>query len=93
MPIDLAQVDWLYVAVLAIFVFVTTAVGGVLSFGHRWTAATLSALSIRGAVRVLDLLPAPRAAAADNHIAEFAGQHGRAGTGCARRSSSAAKAA
>ncbi|MFZ0623962.1 MAG: hypothetical protein WAM76_18435 [Pseudolabrys sp.] len=44
MPIDLAQVDWLYVAVLAIFVFVTTAVGGVLSFGHRWTAATLSAL-------------------------------------------------
>jgi len=44
MPIDLAQVDWLYVAVLAIFVFVTTFVGGVLSFGHRWTAATLSAL-------------------------------------------------
>ena len=44
MPIDLGQVDWLYVAVLAIFVFVTTFVGGVLSFGHRWTAATLSAL-------------------------------------------------
>jgi hypothetical protein len=44
MPIDLAQVDWLYVVVLAIFVFVTTFVGGVLSFGHRWTAATLSAL-------------------------------------------------
>ena len=44
MPIDLAQVDWLYVAVLAIFVFVTTFIGGVLSFGHRWTAATLSAL-------------------------------------------------
>src|SRR5215813_9827485 len=44
MPIDLSQVDWLYVAVLAIFVFVTTFVGGVLSFGHRWTGATLSAL-------------------------------------------------
>jgi hypothetical protein len=44
MPIDLGQVDWLYVAVLAIFVFVTTLVGGVLSFGHRWTGATLSAL-------------------------------------------------
>jgi hypothetical protein len=44
MPIDLVQVDWLYVAVLAIFVFVTTFVGGVLSFGHRWTGATLSAL-------------------------------------------------
>ena len=44
MPIDLSQVDWLYVAVLAVFVFVTTLVAGVLSFGHRWTAATLSAL-------------------------------------------------
>jgi hypothetical protein len=44
MPIDLGQVDWLYVALLAILVFVATVVGGVLSFGHRWTAATLSAL-------------------------------------------------
>jgi hypothetical protein len=44
MPIDLSQVDWLYVAVLAIFVFVTSFVAGVLSFGHRWTSATLSAL-------------------------------------------------
>jgi hypothetical protein len=44
MPIDLAQVDWLYVVVLAVFVLVTTFVGGVLSFGHRWTAAVLSAL-------------------------------------------------
>jgi hypothetical protein len=44
MPIDLGQVDWLYVAVLAVFVFVTTFVAGVLSFGHRWTGATLSAL-------------------------------------------------
>jgi len=44
MPIDLAQVDWLYVAVLTVFVLVTTFVGSVLSFGHRWTAAVLSAL-------------------------------------------------
>jgi hypothetical protein len=44
MPIDLGQVDWLYVAVLAVFVFVTTFVASVLSFGHRWTNATLSAL-------------------------------------------------
>src|SRR5215475_8244743 len=44
MPIDLAQVDWLYVAILAVFVFVTTLVGSLLSFGHRWTASTLSAL-------------------------------------------------
>jgi hypothetical protein len=44
MPIDLSQVDWLYVVLLAIFVFVTTFVGSVLSFGRQWTAATLSAL-------------------------------------------------
>jgi hypothetical protein len=44
MPIDLAQVDWLYVAILAVFVFLTTLVGSLLSFGHRWTASTLSAL-------------------------------------------------
>jgi hypothetical protein len=44
MPIDLSQVDWLYVVVLGILVFVSTIVGGVVSFGHRWTAATLSTL-------------------------------------------------
>jgi|SRR5262245_13892305 hypothetical protein len=44
MPIDLAQVDWLYLIVLVVFVFLATLVGGLLSFGHRWTAATLSSL-------------------------------------------------
>ena len=44
MPIDLAQVDWLYVAVLALFVFAATFVGNLLSFNHRLTAAVLSAL-------------------------------------------------
>ena len=44
MPIDLSQVDWLYVIVLAIFVFAATYVGGVLSFGRRWISATLSTL-------------------------------------------------
>jgi len=42
MPIDLSQVDWLYVALLAIFVFVTAYVGGFLAFGRRWTAALAS---------------------------------------------------
>jgi|SRR5215470_11451783 hypothetical protein len=44
MPIDLSQVDWLYVVLLAVFVFVASLVGGALSFGHRWTATTLSTL-------------------------------------------------
>ncbi|HET7165149.1 MAG TPA: hypothetical protein VFI94_08395 [Pseudolabrys sp.] len=42
MPIDLGQVDWLYVALLAVFVFVTTYVGGFLAFGRRWMAALAS---------------------------------------------------
>ena len=44
MPIDLGQVDWPYVIVMAILVFVATFVGGGLSFGRRWIGATLSTL-------------------------------------------------
>ncbi len=44
MPIDLTQVDWLYVAVLAVFVFVAALIGNLLSFNHRGTAAVLSAV-------------------------------------------------
>ena len=43
MPIDLGQVDWLYVAVLAVFVFVTNIVANLLSFGSRVRAAVLAA--------------------------------------------------
>jgi hypothetical protein len=45
MPIDLASVNWLYVAVLAVFAFVATGVGNLLSFNHRGIAAVLSALA------------------------------------------------
>ena len=44
MPIDLSQVDWLYVAVLAVFVFVATFVANLLSFGRRGPAAVLAAV-------------------------------------------------
>ena len=44
MPIDLATVDWLYVVVLALFVFLATLIGGLLSFGHRFLGALLSAI-------------------------------------------------
>lgn len=43
MPIDLAQVDWLYVILLAVFVAISTYLGGLLSFSRR-TAAMLSAV-------------------------------------------------
>jgi hypothetical protein len=44
MPIDLATVDWLYVVVLALFVFLATLIAGVLSFGRRILGAVLSAV-------------------------------------------------
>ena len=44
MPIDLAPVDWLYVVVLALFVFLATLIAGVLSFGRRVLGAVLSAV-------------------------------------------------
>jgi len=44
MPIDLGQVDWLYVAVLAVFVFVANFVANLLSFKRRGLAAILAAI-------------------------------------------------
>ncbi|HEY7228925.1 MAG TPA: hypothetical protein VH558_01000 [Pseudolabrys sp.] len=44
MPIDLAQVDWLYVILLAVFVALSTFIGGLLSFRHRGVGAVLSAV-------------------------------------------------
>jgi hypothetical protein len=44
MPIDLATVDWLYVVVLAVFVFLASVVGNLLSFNHRGMAAALTAI-------------------------------------------------
>ena len=44
MPIDPTTVDWLYVIVLALFVFLATLIAGVLSFGRRVLGAVLSAV-------------------------------------------------
>jgi hypothetical protein len=44
MPIDLGQVDWLYVAILAVFVFVANYIGNLLSFRRRGLGAVLAAL-------------------------------------------------
>jgi hypothetical protein len=45
MPIDLAQVDWIYVAVLAILAFVASIIGNLLSLNHKGAAAVLTALA------------------------------------------------
>jgi hypothetical protein len=44
MPIDLASVNWVYVGVLAIFVFVTSLLGALLTFQSRAWGAFLSAV-------------------------------------------------
>jgi hypothetical protein len=44
MPIDLSTVDWLYVAVLAVFVLVATFIANLITFNRRGMAAILSAL-------------------------------------------------
>ncbi len=44
MPIDLAQVDWLYVVVLAVLVFVASGLGNLIAFGSRGSSAVLSAI-------------------------------------------------
>lgn len=41
---DLAQVDWTYVGVLTIFVFVSTLVGNLVTFRHRALAPLFSAI-------------------------------------------------
>ncbi len=44
MPIDLASVDWIYLAELAVFVMLATFIGNLLSFNHRGLAAVLAAV-------------------------------------------------
>ena len=44
MPIDLASVNWVYVGVLAIFVFLTSLLGALLTFHSRAWGAFLSAI-------------------------------------------------
>ncbi len=44
MPIDLAQVDWLYVAVLAVLAFIASGIGNLVFFASRGTAAAVSAI-------------------------------------------------
>jgi hypothetical protein len=48
MPIDLAAVDWLYVGVLAVLVFIAALVGNLVSFRHPGRAAVMSAVVFAG---------------------------------------------
>jgi len=43
-PIDLAAVNWVYVTVLAIFVFLASLIGGLLALGNRGIGAVFAAI-------------------------------------------------
>ena len=57
MAFDLAQVDWFYVIVLALLVFVATLIGNVVAFGSRIVAAMLSAVVFAGFFVALTYYP------------------------------------
>lgn len=44
MPIDLAAVNWAYVAILSLFVFVAALLGGLISFRNRFGGAIVAAI-------------------------------------------------
>jgi hypothetical protein len=44
MPIDLSTVNWLYVSILAAFVFIATLLGGIISFRNKFVAAIIAAV-------------------------------------------------
>jgi len=43
-PIDWATVNWVYVILLAVFVFIAAVIGNLLSFNHRGMGALLTAV-------------------------------------------------
>ena len=44
MPIDLSTVNWVYVALMAVFAFVAALLGGLISFRNRIGGAVIAAL-------------------------------------------------
>jgi hypothetical protein len=44
MPIDLSAVNWLFVAIMALFAFVAALVGGLISFRNRIGGALIAAI-------------------------------------------------
>jgi hypothetical protein len=64
MPIDLSAVNWLYVAILSLFVFVTALIGSLVAFRNKFAAALIAAILFAAAFVFWtyyphDNLPAP----------------------------------
>jgi lipopolysaccharide export LptBFGC system permease protein LptF len=60
MPIDLSTVNWLYVAIMAVFAFVASLLGGLISFRNRIGGALLAAILFAAMYVVWNYYPHPQ---------------------------------
>lgn len=59
MPIDLAAVNWAYVAILSLFVFVAALLGSLISFRNRFGGAVVAAILFAAAFVYWTYYPHP----------------------------------
>jgi lipopolysaccharide export LptBFGC system permease protein LptF len=60
MAIDLSTVNWLYVAIMAVFAFVASLLGGLISFRNRIGGALLAAILFAAMYVVWNYYPHPQ---------------------------------
>jgi hypothetical protein len=60
MPIDWSAVNWLYVAIMAAFVFVAAFIGNIVSFGSRISGALLTAFLFAAMYVMWNYYPHPQ---------------------------------
>jgi lipopolysaccharide export LptBFGC system permease protein LptF len=60
MAIDWSSVNWLYVAIMAVFVFVAALLGGLISFRNRVGGALLAAILFAAMYVVWNYYPHPQ---------------------------------
>ena len=60
MPIDLAAVNWAYVAILSLFAFVAALLGSVISFRNRFGGAVVAAILFAAAFVFWTYYPHPQ---------------------------------
>ena len=60
MPIDLSTVNWEYVALMAVFVFIAALLGGLISFRNRVGGALLAAILFAAMYVMWNYYPHPQ---------------------------------
>jgi hypothetical protein len=62
MPIDLSAVNWIYVALMAVFAFVAALLGGLISFRNRIGGALMAAILFAAMYVAWNYYPHPQIA-------------------------------